>query len=712
MKKSLPTCLVLMVLGLSAFYIGCKKDFKEHEILASSIDSQACLENQNHLFIRSSNTANDRDDDETEIGNRKIVLGPKRANPFSVAAMTQAFNTLWPQHQIDALPASHLYVRFKPATLEEYKLLEPFDLPLRTFPLDYEILQDGDWYDDPAIPNDQIPWLYSVVKPDFQFPAVQYEILEPLFLADMKSELTRRSFDIIKQTTGITYRDICEADCPNWPECEDDPSVGCGDTNQPPTGGGGTSFPPSNYPLHCDPDDPQYIGVDCFEVPEAPYTPTLNSCGCPAYGERNPAGCIKVLDTQLPPNSNFGGAEVHLEGVDNVEIEWWNGWFGFWSTHTDANGCWRIPHKDYGNGYMLVKFKNDRATIRGLRGTKFWEYAFAVQDYVGQIGGPTFNDITVVYTPSGGDDSASKIFWYAATCNNALAEYHTYAAADGISGPPMGLDVLLFNQPGSAAAPMFAKTGFHWVSLGPMPTILSALFLIPNIGPSLGVLFEVLVSVMLVWAPDVVYMYGGESMVSDRVKETWYHEFGHAAHFNALNNNTYWNENIMYVIANEINGNNPPYGTRGTPGGFERAAIIESWGYHIGPDFSDREYGLSHSRSGSSTDPIFIERRRWKFAEESFVPDIAPPMAGGGVLDNFIPKGLCLDLIDNNALNPTDVTDGVTDPILGFTNSNYFNAIVTGDPTTFIAVEGNLVPLLPPGMTAPMLRAMLASYGY
>ena len=63
----------------------------------------------------------------------------------------------------------------------------------------------------------------------------------------------------------------------------------------------------------------------------------VNSCGCSAYGTRNPAGCVQVVDTQLPSNSSMG---VHLAGVNNVEIEWWNGWFNFSSTHTDVNGCW------------------------------------------------------------------------------------------------------------------------------------------------------------------------------------------------------------------------------------------------------------------------------------------------------------------------------------------------------------------------------------
>ncbi len=143
MKQSIhfSVALVTFFLSVIALYIGCKRNFDD--ITDPDKTCTSCQPiNSNHLFIRSSTStgATDRDDDENEIGNRKILLGAQRANPFSVTAMTQAWNTLWPNHTLTALPPSHLYVRFKPTSLEEYKLLEPSDIPLTTFPLDYEIV--------------------------------------------------------------------------------------------------------------------------------------------------------------------------------------------------------------------------------------------------------------------------------------------------------------------------------------------------------------------------------------------------------------------------------------------------------------------------------------------------------------------------------------------------------------------------------------------
>jgi hypothetical protein len=695
----------VLLTALTLFLIGaCRKNLETNQPAETC---KGCTPEGEHLFVRSGKSDSEVSsrEDETEIGNRKVLLGAKRANPYTVAAMTQAWNSLWPAHQTTALPASHLYVRFRPATLAEYKLLEPSDIPLTTFPLDYEIIQQGDWYDDPAIPNDQIPWFYAVVPAGFQFPAVQYEILERLVLAPMKSELTRRSFLIVSQNSGeVSYRDGCTPCCESWPECtEEEYTYGC-DVIIPHCG---SHNPPSpNEP----PND--IYGDPINHNAGTPGTVILNGCGCRVSTEpRNPGGCINVVDTQLPANGTVGGTPAHLEGVADVKVIWWNGYFEFHTTHTDANGCWQITdQREHGRGYMWIKFKNDRAVIRGLRDHRIWDYALAVSDYIGEINGPVYNNISVVYTPTGGAGSAARLFWFAATCNNALAEFHGYAAADGIATPPAHLDILLSNLPGAASAPMLEKSNADIFLLAQAPLIIYAVLFRPTfpLVPTATIYaptINALNSFVAIWAPDVAFAYGDNAMRSDVVKQIFYHEFAHAAHFNALNNNAYWIANIAYVILNVIAENNPPYGVRGTPN-FERCAIIEGLAEHIGPHYADRQYGLWHSRRDTS-DAVTL-RRRWVFRLEGFRPDAA----GNADLDAFIPNGLFHDFIDNNALNPPGVIDPVVDPIVGFTHANCFNACVTGSPQMLTQVEGNLNAALPPGVTTAMTRAMMASYGY
>ena len=74
------------------------------------------------------------------------------------------------------MPAvTNLYVKFKPSTLDQLKqldsIMEARNLDLFATPLDYQITQEGDYYQDPSIPMEQITWLYAVVPPTFVFPA-------------------------------------------------------------------------------------------------------------------------------------------------------------------------------------------------------------------------------------------------------------------------------------------------------------------------------------------------------------------------------------------------------------------------------------------------------------------------------------------------------------------------------------------------------------
>jgi hypothetical protein len=613
--------------------------------------------------------------------------------------MTQAWNNLY-EPDVNALPVTHLYVRFLPAGLEEMKTLQDLDIVLTTFPLDYEIVTPGDYYHDPTISEDQITWLYAVVEPDFQFPAVQYEVLEELVNAPFKSELTREAFQLVGENYGANDRDgDCDPFCENYPECLEQPELGCGEPAHNGSGGGWTPDPP------CTPEDPDWPA--CLYLSGNTPGAVTNSCGCPvSSNRRHPGGCVKVVDTELPANSTLeDGTAVHLDGVKQAKIIWWNGWFGLWTTETDDEGCWQIQHEDHGIGMMWVRFKNDRAVIRGMRNTRIEEYSRAVTDFVGEIGGPYFDDIQVVYNVGGNSDSNSRLYWYAATGNNALWDFYQFAGADGIDVPPSGLDVLLLNQGGGAAAPMLNKTGLNWALYFGTSALLFSVF---NVGIApFNPILQALALYAATWAPDIIYNYDGGIQNSDRVKEVFYHEYAHAAHFAALNNNGYWNDNILYIANNFLTNNNSPYGGRGTPG-YQRCAIIEMWGHHIGPFYADRKYETNHSLT-SSNDPFTLEMSRWKYRLERFIPDVG----GNPSADAWIPEGLFYDLYDDNALNPMGVADGILDPsVWGFEQSDFIHSISNGSPVLMSDVEATVNTFLPPGITSGMTRTIFSQYGY
>ena len=127
-------------------------------------------------------------------------LGKKLENPFSVTNMQRALDTILKEvkksksyqaksfqksaEQIE-IKETDLYVRFLPKDSLELNIIEKDTaLVLYDYPLDYEIEEEGEYYHDPEIPEDQIYWRYAVVKPDYQFHEVKHEILSDLFIPE------------------------------------------------------------------------------------------------------------------------------------------------------------------------------------------------------------------------------------------------------------------------------------------------------------------------------------------------------------------------------------------------------------------------------------------------------------------------------------------------------------------------------------------------
>ncbi len=128
----------------------------------------------------------------SQVG-QEIVLGERLDNPYTVDNMKAALASLKAQGRAEDDPiqieTTHLYVRFLPADSTEVDILVGDTLlDLYDHPLDYEIEASGDSYHDPEIPEGEITWQYTVVPRDYQFPNVQYEIIEELFMADEEDE--------------------------------------------------------------------------------------------------------------------------------------------------------------------------------------------------------------------------------------------------------------------------------------------------------------------------------------------------------------------------------------------------------------------------------------------------------------------------------------------------------------------------------------------
>ena len=126
-----------------------------------------------------------------------IVLGNKLEDPYSVENMTKALDALYPTKAARAgAPLTDYYVRFLPADESQFEALEKLGLNLIDHPVDYEILQEGDYYHDPDIEEGKITWQYTVVDKDFKFPeGIRYEILDRCCLAENDSQTKADGID-------------------------------------------------------------------------------------------------------------------------------------------------------------------------------------------------------------------------------------------------------------------------------------------------------------------------------------------------------------------------------------------------------------------------------------------------------------------------------------------------------------------------------------
>ncbi len=164
---------------------------------------------------------------DTSANGTQIVLGQKYDNPYSVRNMVAAYSDLKNSgEQIGNIQirTTDLYVRFLPQDTAQYNSLEQdTNLVLFDYPLDYEIVQEGDYYHDPSIPAGEYTWLYTTVPVGYQFdPTIHYEILDSCYIANNNTEGVITDDDKLEQMSfrrlGLetTFMDPAELGAKGW----------------------------------------------------------------------------------------------------------------------------------------------------------------------------------------------------------------------------------------------------------------------------------------------------------------------------------------------------------------------------------------------------------------------------------------------------------------------------------------------------------------
>lgn len=572
------------------------------------------------------------------------VLGYHLVNhPYSLTHMQQAYTNLY--GSASGVSVTNKYVRFKPSSPDQLSVLEDLDIDLFDHPLDYDVVQEGDYYDDGVTPAEEIPWLYAVVTSGFTPPSgITYEELEQIHVPTLAA-VENEAFRI----TGNPIDDYLCGDIaarkiqPNVLPCDEgyhwDYTLHKCVPNNCPTG---YHWDPSSY--------------SCVRDVVTPPPPSPS---------RQPSGTINVEDNIFHSLRGVRVARVVAKRFLKIE-----------RTYTNNQGQFFIT-KEFNKVHLSVKFKNDQAKIRALRRARLWQMLFPVEVNLGKHKGSALNNLTfnILYEQNALLGGARD--WAAATAHNSVQEYYDYATQQNIGTPPNKLRILLTNwrlQGVSGATPMFAKR--FWQSL---PSEFLTTFVISNMSLVAGGLTALTLVLKSEIDVTVGYNLGGIDITasSELLSETLFHEEAHAAHYNKVSN-SWWATFVNAELSEMIVGPSP-YGN-GTHENSKVIALGESWAYHMGHFMTDMKYGANSS--GTSEQDIFYGNG---FLNDHGTIVNIPLNAHLNLLEDFdrgrinddfrwIPQGLYYDLIDDR----NDQAFGrvnLNDVVLGYTNQQFFNAL-------------------------------------
>lgn len=618
--------------------------FKESVLPGVVFDT--ALNSDSNIFNTSTVASPSFDPNNSE---EQLLLGNQLPNPYTVVNMQQAYNILYGQGQ--TLVANYMYVKFKPVNEDQLATLEDDDeLELQDHPMDYEITQDGDYYQDPNLGTEDIPWLYTVVPINYTPPSgILYDVICSLYIPDNNLVLEGMAESIVASTNSaaatyavsiqngkriITRTDIEGVDPYNPPLCEDPGNCSGG-------GGQGDNPPPP--------------------LPPGIYVEDQKICGTTNTNTIVPVRILRVVCKR---------------------------WFKKWKGYTNDLGRFTVTKTFRNNVKVIIKTKNNLAKVSKVRGVRLWQMAFPVKKRLGVYAGNQLATLRYVFTkPVNASASSQELpYWIATTTHNSNIEFREYSTEFGVLPPPGNLKIMISNWGGgfssTGAAPMFNKC--H----GVMSTFFAANFILSQSFLAVGDLNTFVTSVTN--KIDVLVNYQAPvadyncRLTSAWIKQLAYHELGHASHY-ALAGCDFWGV-YRGAIAAELflgNPNTRPYGD-GTETNAGAIALGEMWGNHCEYIYANRHYG-----TGGNAAATFIARMQgaiWAnptttLTNVNTTPNLNCYLAAlesnnpNSVNDTWpwIPQGLPYDLFDDRNDFPTPINDNVA----GYSYQQLFNGLQT-----------------------------------
>ncbi len=413
-------------------------------------------------------------------------IGKKLPNPFTVENMQNAYNQLSRQKTETELETNQLYVRFFPETTEDTKSLEEQGLILWDIPLDVEVEQYGTTYHNPVSPNTTMTWLYTIVKPDYEFGNIKHEIIDSLFLPNLVSNEQKRTKSLFNEFTD---------------------------------------------------DDLVSKSLELLGYENGEGTGPKR-----ASAKYTPRGFIKV-------QQNINGSVTNV-GVKRVKVRsrWWfdigtgytddNGYFS-------CNETYR-KNRDVN---IIIIFENEYVDIRGIKGLNFLDVFFTERKNIGEFENGSLENINYTFNNSTDLNSNNKRFWMACHMLNTIREHHIYCSLEGIQTPPKGLNLWLTNAGKNgyslstdAAAPMLKQMGNSSIILDA-----TKLFLVSSGHPYYAISLQVLLQYPPDITYNYSGSEAAKNINSDEIAQTLFHELSHASHYSKVGN-SFWTSYIAYIV--------------------------------------------------------------------------------------------------------------------------------------------------------------------
>jgi len=128
----------------------------------------------------------------------KIILGKQLENPYTIQVMKEAWLNIQKNSNAYRLKSNlkikfdptHKYIKFIPKDSDELNIIErDTTIIAYDYPLDYEILQMGDYYHDPEVPKDRPTYHYACLDIEQTVPrGIDYEVIsDELFIPNIET---------------------------------------------------------------------------------------------------------------------------------------------------------------------------------------------------------------------------------------------------------------------------------------------------------------------------------------------------------------------------------------------------------------------------------------------------------------------------------------------------------------------------------------------